>query len=361
MYIFFLQKVKYFSFGIRLKKKLEFLQLNYWDSIYFRFITLMYVPLHWHSTFSFLEALWHPKHIVAQAKNLWYDAIAITDYNWMFGMPAFFQASKDSKNPEDENDTWVKSIFGTELSFVMDLNASLVWKSVWNICLLAQNDKWYNNMMELVTFANQSWLSNGTAKIDLNILKEKSDWIIIFSWGEQSWISKMQSSWESEEKIEEVYNMLHEIFTDRCYLEITAQDESVLPITKKVNQFIYQLAKKTNTNLIVNNDYRYVKSEDKQTWEIALSIKDWTKMYDANRRKPDGKYHIMTEKEIKEICLKNGYSESEIDERMTNNVNIANQIDAKILLNQKLFPKYEIPEEMRELYDKYGESSIINE
>ena len=84
-------------------------------------------------------------------------------------------------------------------------------------------------------------------------------------------------------------------------------------------------------------------------------------MYDANRRKPDGKYHIMTEKEIKEICLKNGYSESEIDERMTNNVNIANQIDAKILLNQKLFPKYEIPEEMRELYDKYGESSIINE
>ena len=327
----------------------------------FQFITLMYVPLHWHSTFSFLEALWHPKHIIAQAKNLWYDAIAITDYNWMFGMPAFFQAAKDSKNPEDENDKWVKSIFGTELSFVMDLNASMAWKNVWNICLLAENNQWYNNMMELVTFANQSWLSNWTAKIDLNTLKEKSDWIIIFSWGEQSWISKMQNSWESDLKIREIYGMLQWIFGEKCYLEITAQDENLLPITKKTNQFIYNLAKQTNTKLIVNNDYRYLKNEDKQTREIALAIKDWAKMYDATRRKPAGKYHIMSPKEIKEICLKNGYLESEIDKWMQTNSNLAQGLNASMLLNQKLFPKYEMPEEMRELYDKYGESSIIDE
>ena len=83
--------------------------------------------------------------------------------------------------------------------------------------------------------------------------------------------------------------MLHEIFGEKCYLEITAQDEAFLPITKKVNQFIYNLAKQTNTKLIVNNDYRYLKEKDKEAWEIALSIKDGTKMYDANRRKPAGR------------------------------------------------------------------------
>ena len=68
--------------------------------------------------------------------------------------------------------------------------------------------------------------------------------------------------------------MFHEIFGEKCYLEITAQDETLLPITKKVNQFIYDLAKKTNTKLIVDNDYRYLKEKDKEAREIALSIKD---------------------------------------------------------------------------------------
>ena len=44
----------------------------------------------------------------------------------MFWIPAFFQAAKDSKNPEDENDKWVKAIFGLEIWFVMDLNSSLM-------------------------------------------------------------------------------------------------------------------------------------------------------------------------------------------------------------------------------------------
>ena len=63
-------------------------------------------------------------------------------------------------------------------------------------------------------------------------------------------------------------------FGEKCYLEITAQDETLLPITKKVNQFIYNLAKQTNTKLIVDNEYRYLKEKDKEAWEIALSIKD---------------------------------------------------------------------------------------
>jgi DNA polymerase III alpha subunit len=34
------------------------------------------------------------------------------------------------------------------------------------------------------------------------------------------------------------------------------------------------LAKQTNTKLIVDNDYRYLKEKDKEAREIALSIKD---------------------------------------------------------------------------------------
>jgi DNA polymerase III alpha subunit len=72
-------------------------------------------------------------------------------------------------------------------------------------------------------------------------------------------MSKLVASGESEMRIREIYEMLQDIFGEKCYLEITAQDEGVLSITKKSNQFVYNLAKKTDTKLIVNNDYRYLR------------------------------------------------------------------------------------------------------
>ena len=318
----------------------------------------MYVPLHWHSTFSFLEALGQPKDIINQAKELWYSAIAITDYNGMFWIPAFFQASQESKNADNPDDKGVKAIFWLEIWFVLDINSSSIWKNIWNLCLLAENDIWYHNMMELVSFANQTWLTNGIPKLDLNILKEKSEWIIVFAWWELSWIAKMQSSWESDLKIKEVYCMLQDIFKDKCYLEITAQDENKLPLTKKCNQLIYSLAQQTNTKLIVDNDYRYLKESDKDTWEVALSVKDWTKMYDIDRRRPAWKYHIMKEDEIRKICVDNGYSESDINSWIANNWEIADSVNASILLHQKLFPKYTTPDDIMEYYNRYWATSI---
>ena len=102
----------------------------------------------------------------------------------------------------------------------------------------------------------------------------------------------------------------------------------------------------------------YAREKDKDAWEIALSIKDWTKMYDANRRKPAWKYHIMDWEEIREICIKNWYNTEEVDEWIQNNGDIAEELNASMLLNQKLFPKYKTPDNIQELYDKYWASSI---
>jgi len=319
----------------------------------------MYIPLHWHSTYSFLEALGQPKQIVQRAKELWFSAIAITDYNWMFAIPSFFMAAQDTKNPENPDDKWIQPIFWLEVGFVMDIHASMIWKNVWNLCLLAQTDEWYHRMMELVAYANQEWFTDWIPKLDLNILKEKSDWIIVFTWWELSWIAKMQTSGESEDKIKEIYQMLQWIFGERCYLQITAQNEKLFPALRKCNQFIYDLAKQTNTKLIVDNNYCYVNKTDKDAWEIALSIKDWTKMYDANRRKPAWDYYIMDGEEIRKICLDNWYVAEEIDEWMNNNWKIGESIHTSMLLHQKLFPKYETPDNIKELYDKYADTSII--
>ena len=62
--------------------------------------------------------------------------------------------------------------------------------------------------------------------------------------------------------------------------------------------------------------------------------------------------------EIKWICVWNWYDAGEIDTRIENNWILAESLNASMLLNQKLFPKYKTPEHILELYDKYGWTSI---
>jgi DNA polymerase III alpha subunit len=46
------------------------------------------------------------------------------------------------------------------------------------------------------------------------------------------------------------------------------------------------LAKKNNIECIVDNAFQYLNKKDKETWEMALAIKDGNKMYNQYRRKP---------------------------------------------------------------------------
>ena len=237
------------------------------------------------------------------------------------------------------------------------MKSSYLAKQIGNICLLVTSDEGYYNLMKIVSFANQDGLTD-KPKVDLNVLKQYHEGLIIFSGGIESWIGKMISAGEPEERILEVYEMLQGVFGKDCYFEITAQDEKIITELSRINQLILHLARKTDTACIVNNNYFYPEPKDKAAREMALSIKDNTKMYDAHRRQPEGKYHIMLEEEIKKICLDNGYKEEQIDERLANNEKIADQIQMKIKLGQALFPVYQAPDFVQELYEKYGNEMI---
>jgi DNA polymerase-3 subunit alpha len=269
----------------------------------------------------------------------------------MYGIPAFYLAAKEEG---------INAILGVELGFVLDLKATYLTKYIGNICLLAINNEGYYNLMKLTSFANQEGIE-GKPKIDFATLKAHHEGIIAFYGGTESRIGKMILSGEPEERILEIHEMIQEVFQEQCYFEITAQDEELISELPKVNQLLLHLARKTNTLCIINNNYFYPDTKDKPTWEMALAIKDNMKMYDVQRRQPTGNYHLMTEEEIKEICLKNGYKEEQIENWIKNNENIAAQAHANINFGQSLFPIYEAPEEIKQLYEQHKEKLIEND
>ena len=88
------------------------------------------------------------------------DAIAITDYNGMYGMVRFYQIAKE---------LGIKPIIGVELGFVMDINSQIAEQHIGNIVIIAKTKEGYQSLMELTSFANKEG-NKGKPKLDLKAL-----------------------------------------------------------------------------------------------------------------------------------------------------------------------------------------------
>ena len=118
------------------------------------------------------------------------------------------------------------------------------------------------------------------------------------------------------------------------------------------------LAERVQASCLVSNIYIYPKPEDKPTQELAMAIKDNLKLYDPQHRVLTTENHLMTQEEIRKICLENGYSEAQIDSWIQVTEEIADLCSLKIDMGQLLFPKYEAEPEILELYEKNKDQLI---
>lgn len=311
----------------------------------------MYIPLHGRSTFSFLESIGTPKVLVKKAKELWFPALGLTDLDVMYGAIQLYQAA---------NDEGIKAIIGVEVGFTLDIKSRSPGKPIGSLCLLAENDQGYLNLMKLVSFAGEEGVLE-RPKIDLATLEKYKEGILIFSGGTESWIAKMLANAEPLARVQEIREMLQsKLGKENCFLEIIAQDEEKEKELAKINAAVLELAEATKTPCLVSNIYAYPSPKDKQTQELAMAIKDNLKLYDPQHRVPTTENHLMTEAEIRKICQDNGYSDCQIEERIQTTETIANRCSTKIEMGQALFPKYEAEPEILELYEKNKDSLIIN-
>jgi len=310
---------------------------------------MQYIPLHGHSTFSFLEAIGTVKKIATRTKKMELPAIAITDYNGMYGAVAFYNLGKE---------LGFKPIVGVELGFVLDINNHYTLANIGTICLLAADNDGYHNLMKLASFANTTGIET-RPKIDMQTLQSHGKWVIAIMGYEQSRLGKMIVNGEQESKTTEIIGQIQKALgKDNVYLEITAQDHKAYTSLEKINPTILALAEKMGISCVVNNNYFYVLKKDRKAREAALAIKDGMKLYDPMRRKPAGKHHIMDADDISQICLANGFTQKQVDERLANNIAVAERIDTQIVLGKTYFPNYDAPDDIIQLYEKHKDTLV---
>jgi error-prone DNA polymerase len=92
----------------------------------------MFTHLHIHSAFSFLYGTFTPEALVQRAREMGYDAIALTDKNGFYGAVRFYKAARSEA---------VKPILGSEMTL----------RNGTSLILLAVSFEGYKNLCRLLS------------------------------------------------------------------------------------------------------------------------------------------------------------------------------------------------------------------
>jgi len=122
----------------------------------------LFIELHSHSAFSFLDGASLPEQLVLEAARLGYPALALTDHNGLYGSMAFAQGAKQHG---------LQAITGAEVTLLDGAH----------VTLLAETPAGYANLCRLLTEAHLGRPDRHDPRLDLASLEARSEGLIVLS------------------------------------------------------------------------------------------------------------------------------------------------------------------------------------
>ena len=293
-----------------------------------QYYIMAFTHLHVHTEYSLLDGAARIKDVVARAKELGMDSLAITDHGVMFGVIDFYrECLKQGIHP----------VIGCEVytaARTMDDKDPDKDKYQGHLVLLAKNNDGYKNLIKIVSagFTRGFYYK---PRIDKNILREHSDGIIALS---ACLAGKVQNcllnrDYEGARKEAEE---LRDIFGEgNFYLEI--QDQG-LPEEAFINPELIRLSKELGIPMVATNDVHYVNQDDAEAHDILLAIQTATNIYDENRmRFATDQFYLKSEEEMRELFR-------EIPEAVDNTWEVAHKCNVTFKFGEYHLPEFIPPE-----------------
>lgn len=284
---------------------------------------MAFTHLHVHTEYSLLDGAARIPDVVARAKELGMDSLAITDHGVMFGVIDFYRECKKQG---------IKPVIGCEVytaARTMDDKDSEKDKYQGHLVLLAKNNDGYKNLIKIVS----EGYTRGyyyKPRVDKDLLRRHSEGIIALS---ACLAGKVQSCLLNRDyegaKAEAL--AMDEIFGHGSfYLEL--QDQG-LEEEAFINPSLVKLSKELDIPLVATNDVHYVRQEDAEAHDILLAIQTATTIDDEKRmRFPNDQFYLKSEDEMRKIFA---YAPEAID----NTHKIAMECNVEFT-----FGKYHLPE-----------------
>ncbi|MCH5272056.1 MAG: DNA polymerase III subunit alpha [Lachnospiraceae bacterium] len=287
-----------------------------------------FTHLHVHTEYSLLDGSSKIKEIVARAKELGMDSLAITDHGVMYGVVDFYRACKAEG---------IRPVLGCEIYVApgsrFQKEGGVSDERYYHLVLLAENNKGYSNLMKIVSkgFTEGYYYK---PRVDLEVLREYHEGIIALSACLAGEVATQIRRGFYEEGKAAALRLLDIFGEGNFFLEL--QDHGI-PEQKTVNQALLRMSAETKIPLVATNDVHYTFAEDEKAHDILLCIQTQKKVSDTDRMRYDGgQYYLKSPEEMEELFP---YAK----EALRRTKEIADRCDVEIVFGEYKLPKYDVP------------------
>jgi len=285
----------------------------------------MFTHLHVHTEYSLLDGMCRISQLVARAKELGMDSLAITDHGVMYGAIQFYLAAREAG---------IKPIIGCEVYVANEsrFNRNAGVKDTHHLTLLAKNQIGYHNLIQLIT---KSHLESFYYKprVDKELLQQYHQGLIAFSGcmgGEIPHLILESHLLEAKQGA----LWYKQTFGD-FYLEIMRHP---IPELERINQSLISMSSELDIPLVATNDAHYINRADASAHDLLLCIGTNSSIYDDNRIKMAGDFfYLKTPQEMTELY-------GDIPQALENTEHIAEMCNLELEFGRLYLPEIELPE-----------------
>jgi error-prone DNA polymerase len=274
----------------------------------------MYVELHCHTNFSFLDGASHPGDMVARARELGMPALAITDHDGLYGAVRFYREAKE---------LGVKPVIGVEMT--MDGGYHLI--------LLAQNNAGYSSLCWLISHAQLSH-SKGRASVDLDTLARHSKGLFCLSGCKRGEIPTLLLGGKGKQAAAAAQRYIEIFGRDNFFIEL---QNNLCPEDRRLCRELVALAGSVGVGYVATNNAHYARREGHRLQDVLVAIKNRTTLDNSHHlRRPNSEYYLKSAVEMSRLF-------ANYPEAISNTLRIAEACDVDLDLTGYRFPDFEAP------------------
>lgn len=285
-----------------------------------------FVHLHTHSHYSLLDGLGKVPDLIARAKELGMDALALTDHGNLYGSVEFYEQARKAG---------IKPILGMEAYIAPKSRLDRVpGEKYFHLILLAEDKQGWDNLVKLSSRANLEGYYY-KPRIDRELLREHRGGLIALSAciGGEVNTALLEGRLEEAERLAYEYQDL--FGAGNFFLEL--QDHPGFSEGETVRERAIALSKKTGIPLVATADMHYIRKEDSPYHDILLAVQTGNTIMDEKRMRLDHlNLSMIPPEEMTERF-------ADVPEAVSNTALIADRCNLELELGTPLLPRFRTP------------------
>ena len=278
-----------------------------------------FVNLRVHTEYSLLEGFCRIKDLIKRVKELGQTAVAVTDFNYMYGVPDFW---------EEAEKEGINGIIGCEISVVPRSKRADDFSHPFHLVLLCENNEGYAN---LVRICSDACTSEGEPCTDTETLRKYHSGLICLSAFKEGEVAYLIGEGQYSSAKRTVLEYLDIFGRDNYFIEIenhgTESELRLLP-------YLYRLSEETGVPLVATNNCHYINKSDSYAQRVLNCIGTGRKLDEPDSvRFETDEFYVKSAQEMEVLFRGHG-------EALSNTVKIAQRCRVEFEFGEIKVPEF---------------------